>query len=284
MTEALIPPLKWHGGKNAFNGKLAKWIISKMPPRNEWLHYVEPFFGGGGVLLYNNPNGISEVVNDLDGDLTNFWQVLSSDDFWNGFYDALQVIPFSEENWTASGIRLKAESILRSYDRIGYAVAFFIRCRQSLAGRMKSFAPLSKTRTRGGMNEQVSAWLNAVGGLPAVHARLKRVAIVGPKDAKLVIKEQDGPKTIQYLDPPYMDCTRKSKKVYAKEMTEKDHIDLLELITSNGMESRFMISGYRCSIYDELLKSWTRHDFEIANNSAGGKTKRRMVESLWCNF
>ena len=36
-------PLKWHGGKNAFQGKLARWIISLMPPH---LHYVEPFFGG----------------------------------------------------------------------------------------------------------------------------------------------------------------------------------------------------------------------------------------------
>ena len=56
---------------------------------------------------------------------------------------------------------------------------FFVRCRQSLAGRMKSFATLSRTRTRRGMNEQASAWLTAIEGLPAVrYARLSRVAIL----------------------------------------------------------------------------------------------------------
>jgi len=44
-----------------------------------------------------------------------------------------------------------------------------VNCRQSLAGRMDAFAPLSRRRTRRGMNEQCSAWWNAVEGLPAVH-------------------------------------------------------------------------------------------------------------------
>ena len=30
MPANITPPLKWHGGKNAFEGKLAKWIISLM--------------------------------------------------------------------------------------------------------------------------------------------------------------------------------------------------------------------------------------------------------------
>lgn len=62
-------PLKWHGGKSY----QAKHIISHMPPRCKnpnapapgdagWLHYVEPFFGGGAVLFAQDPEGISEVV------------------------------------------------------------------------------------------------------------------------------------------------------------------------------------------------------------------------------
>ena len=44
-----------------------------------------------------------------------------------------------------------------------------VNCRQSLTGRMDTFAPLSRRRTRRGMNEQCSAWWNAVEGLPAVR-------------------------------------------------------------------------------------------------------------------
>jgi site-specific DNA-adenine methylase len=58
MTAKLTQPLKWHGGKGAFQGKLAAWIIDLMPPRCKnpnkpapadpgWLHYCEAFYGGG---------------------------------------------------------------------------------------------------------------------------------------------------------------------------------------------------------------------------------------------
>ncbi len=65
----ISPPLKWHGGKHY----LAAKIIAKMPPRCKrpndpdasdpgWLHYCEPYFGGGSVLLANDPTDISELV------------------------------------------------------------------------------------------------------------------------------------------------------------------------------------------------------------------------------
>src|SRR5258708_27823741 len=75
---ARTPPLKWHGGKRY----LAPKIVALMPPH---LHYVEPYAGGLAVLLARDPNdprlwksdasasrGVSEVVNDLNGRLTNF--------------------------------------------------------------------------------------------------------------------------------------------------------------------------------------------------------------------
>jgi DNA adenine methylase len=78
-------------------------------------------------------------------------------------------------------------------DPVQRAVRFFVLCRQSLAGRMDTFAPLSKNRTRRRMNEQASAWLTAVEGLPAVHARLKRVAILN-RPALMSFDNQPGTK------------------------------------------------------------------------------------------
>jgi hypothetical protein len=34
----------------------------------------------------------------------------------------------------------------------------------------------------------------------------------------------------------------------------------------------------------EGLMDWTRHDFDLPNNAAGGDKKRRMVESVWTNY
>ena len=62
---------------------------------------------------------------------------------------------------------------------------------------------MSRNRTRRQMNEQASAWLTCVEGLPAVHARLKRVVVLN-QPALEVIKREDGEKTLFYLDPPYL--------------------------------------------------------------------------------
>src|SRR5262249_36809918 len=158
---------------------------------------------------------------------------------------------------------------------------FFIRCRQSLAGRMGCFAPLSRTRTRRRMNEQASAWLNAVDGLPAVHARLRRVAILN-HDALDVIRQQDGPATLVYLDPPYLGETRTSDNVYDREMTEDQHVELLD--TVRECRGRVLLSGYPSGLYNRRLADWERHEFTLPNQAAGGKRKRQMTEVVWYNF
>jgi DNA adenine methylase len=275
------PPLKWHGGKHY----LAQQIVALMPSRCKkpngpddddpgWLHYVEPYAGGLAVLFANDPEGISEVVNDLDGRLTNFWQVLQDDDTFGRFQRVLEAVPFSESEYQ-SAYRDEGDPVER-------AVRFFIHCRQSLAGRMNAFAPLSRNRTRRGMNEQASAWMTAVDGLPAVHARLRRVAVLKSQDALNVIRQQDGPRTLFYLDPPYLAETRAAAKVYTHEMTSAQHQALLDVV--RGCRGKVMLSGYPSALYDQALAGWTPHEFGVPNQAAGGSEKRRMKEIVWCNF
>lgn len=263
-------PLKWHGGKTY----LASRIIGLMPSHT---HYVEPFFGGGAVLLAKDPEGVSEVVNDLNYDLTNFWCSLQSEESFEELKRRLDPTPFSEVEWEGSEIDSKNSS----GGKTGRAAAFFIRCRMSMSGRMKDFAPLSRTRTRRGMNEQASAWMNCVDGLPEIHARLRRVVILN-RPAVEVIKQQDGPQTLFYCDPPYLPETRASSGEYAHEMTSADHVELLNCLKT--VKGRVIISGYPSHLYEEALHDWTRVDFDLPNNAAGGKSKRRMTECVWCNF
>lgn len=279
----LTPPLKWHGGKHY----LAPKIIDLMPPH---LHYVEPYFGGGAVLLEKDPfdprhqwgekgyeQGISEVVNDLNEELTNFWRVLQGEKSFARFRRIIEVTPFSQVEFQEAETRQDPKKVLD----VQAAVAFFIRCRQSRAGGFKDFATLSRNRTRRRMNEQTSAWLNCVDGLPAVNARLIRVAI-RCDDATKVIRTEDGDKTLFYLDPPYLPETRASNGNYACEMTEDHHREMLDTITQcSGM---VMLSGYPNRLYDTELHDWNRHDFKIDNKVAGGSTKRIMTEAVWCNF
>lgn len=271
MSNRIPSPLKWHGGKSY----LASKIVAMMPPH---IHYVEPFAGGLSVLLAKDQEGVSEVVNDLNEHLACFWDVMVSPKLFEKFVRMIEGTPFSEERFDMAG-----DPTIDSESPTSRAYWLFIRCRQSLAGRMDTFTPLSRNRTRGGMNEQASAWLSAVEGLPAVHARLKRVVILN-RDALDVIRQQDGPQTLFYLDPPYLHETRAAKDVYEHEMTAEQHLELLRLL--GEVKGKFMLSGYRSNVYDSkaLLFGWHRTDFDLPNNSAGGKAKRRMTECVWSNF
>lgn len=271
----ITQPLKWHGGK----GYLASRIADLMPTH---LHYVEAFAGGLAVLLAKSPDGVSEVANDLDGWLTNFWKVLAEEALFTQFERRCEATPFSHQIFD--------ESVVRTYGvrrnaspSVEDAYWFFIRCRMSLAGRMDSFAPLSRNRVRRRMNEQASAWLNAVEGLADVHARLKRVVILNG-DAKQVIAQQDGANTLVYADPPYVPQTRSARDVYSHEMSIGDHANLLDVITSPSLKSKVLLSGYDNDLYSGRLKGWDRIEFDMANHSASGETKRRMVEVVWANY
>ena len=147
---------------------------------------------------------------------------------------------------------------------------------------MDAFATLSRNRTRRGMNEPASSWLTAIEGLPAVHDRLKRVVILN-KPAIEVIQQRDGADALQYLDPPYPHETRSTTDAYGKfEMTDDDHAELLHTI--KACKGSIMISGYPNAMYDRELSLWTRHTFDLPNHAAGGVTKARMTEVVWCNF
>lgn len=267
-------PLKWHGGKNY----LASRIVAMMPPH---LHYVEPFAGGLSVLLAKNPEGVSEVANDLNLELTNFWEVLKGKESFAEFIETIRATPFSEAEFYNAASRNNEP---RFRPNVEAAIQFFVCCRQSLAGRMDTFAPLSRTRVRRGMNEQASAWMNCVDGLQAVHERLMRVVILC-RPALKVITGQDGPQTLFYLDPPYLHETRATTGEYAKEMSDDDHKAMLHAIRE--CEGKVMLSGYRSELYDDMLNCpgrWRRVEFDLPNNAAGGKEKKRKTECVWMNF
>ena len=273
-TPRLTQPLKWHGGKYY----LTKPIRDLMPKKYQ--HYVELFGGGLAVLWALNPVGVSEVVNDVNSNLMNFYRVLRSEKLFKKFLRRVKVTPFGRDSWEEARQKLAEEPIER---RVARAVWFFVLNRMSLAGRMTDFAGISKTRTRGGMNEQVSAWLGTVEGLPAIHERLRRV-VVENKPATELMLDHDVEGCVQYCDPPYLASTRTAQNVYGEfEMTDKDHWEFLE-VAKSVEHAKVLISGYPSELYDKSLKGWNRRTFDRANSAAGGETKRRMTEVVWMNY
>lgn len=271
-------PLKWHGGKSY----LAKWIHGLAPPSviadptDGYTHRNIAYFGAGGEFWNWECEGISEAVNDINAALTCFWHVLCDDDDFEEFSHLVNATPFSQasyEDTFADSIRGPVE----------IALQVFVRYRQSRQGLGKDYATPTR-RTRRGMNENVSAWLSAVEGLPECHERLKRVEI-RTLDALEFIDKYDHERALLYLDPPYLHSTRSTGGgEYAFEMTDRDHGELLNKLAL--IDGKFMLSGYHSDIYDDYaaLADWTCHEKEIDNKASSKKTKDKKTECVWTNY
>src|SRR5690606_6837914 len=83
------PIIRYHGGK----WRIAPWIISHFP---EHRVYVEPFGGGGSVLL-RKPRSYAEVYNDLDGEIVNLFRVAR--DCGDELIRSVELTPFARDEF-----------------------------------------------------------------------------------------------------------------------------------------------------------------------------------------
>lgn len=95
-------------------------------------------------------------------------------------------------------------------------------------------------------------------------------------DALELLPDFSDPDTLIYCDPPYLPSTRTGGDLYRFEMTEEDHVRLLQLLTAS--DAMVMLSGYRAPLYDQALTGWQSIDYETQTRG-GLKT-----ETLWWNF
>jgi DNA adenine methylase len=146
-------------------------------------------------------------------------------------------------------------------DEIELAWALYVQQNQSVvASTRRTQGQWSRSMVEsGGMASVVSAWRSLKGSLPDIHARLARVQ-VDQRPALEVVRSWDSPATVFYLDPPYVLDTRVERSMYAVEMADAHHLELVEALPSvRGMVT---LSGYDHPIYEPLVEAgWARYDY-----------------------
>lgn len=268
--------LKYFGGKSTWYKNLLPYI----PDEQTCPLFRSVFLGAGGLEFNIQSYGRSEIWNDIDGSLVNFYQILQSPDTFKSLQELLDLTLFSEVTFNAA--KTLSKTPLEYFGpSVHRAAAFFIRNRMSRGGAGKDFAT-STSRLRRNMNENVSAWLSAVDGLPEFHNRIKYVEIRKMHFREFVPKF-DHRDAFFYADPCYLPETRVAGK-YDFEMTAEEHGELLQLLSN--IEGKFMLHGYASSLYSsfETLNKWNRVEFEIKKSSSSSKVKPISKEIIWMNY
>ncbi len=258
------PALRFYGSK----WTLAEWIVSNFPNDFEKLHYVEPFGGGGGVLLWKPPSHL-ETYNDLDSRLVTFFRVIRETP--KELIEALSLTPFSREEYRGS--HDKSDSELET------ARKTFISLWQSIGARPRNLSGWRVQRSRDGRYVTApNEWLRAIDNLEYVASRLRGVQIEQIPALEL-IRKSDSINTLFYVDPPYVLRSRSySNGSYSHELSDKDHIELSE--TLRELSGYVLLSAYDDPLYEELYRS---HGWISISKEARANSGRIAREILWLN-
>lgn len=251
------------GGKRNLSKRLCA-IIDAHDHRT----YVEPFVGMGGVFLKRTRQPAVEVINDLSGDVANFYRVLQ--EHYAYFLDILRWRITSRAEFA----RLMALPGERLTD-LNRAARFLYLQRCAFGGKVvgRNFGVSKMNPGRFDVTK-----LEPI--LADLHERLAGVVVEQlPYDQ--VIARYDGPETLFYLDPPYWD----SEGDYGADAFGRD--DFAALADQLGrIEGKFLLSinatPGACEMFGRFIVDEAETSWSLSTATVG--TAKKVTELVVRNF
>jgi len=186
----LKSPIKWMGGKS----NSIKKILPLIP---EHKTYVEPFFGGGWIYFAKEKSKV-EVINDINGDLVNFFEVLRTQ--YDEFIERYNFVIKSRELFLKYRETISDEK-LSSLER---AFRFFYVNQNAFGGLIRyNQKGMCNSPFAGSPDREAQSSFWDLEKLKNAHERLKETIIENDTYEK-IIKRYDKPYTLFYFDPPYV--------------------------------------------------------------------------------
>jgi len=251
----MIGPLSYIGGKN----RLAKRIIERFPKHTT---YVEAFAGGGQVFFHKEPSTV-EVLNDLDGEIVNFFRVCQSHSQELIRYCRFLLV---SRKWF-NLMRATDPAMLTDIQR---AARYLYLLKNSFAGLVVRLDYHRQVVQPPGFNPERLPQL-----LENAHKRLERVQIeCAPYEE--IFAHYDRPATLFYLDPPYW-----GRKLYRYNFTTADFEKLEERLRK--LRGKFVLSLNDVPEVRVLFHRFHIEGVELSY-TAQKKSGRRYREVLITNF
>lgn len=256
------PPTPYFGSK----ATIAARIVALLPEHG---HYVEPFAGSMAVLLAKPPSPM-ETVNDLDGELVNFWRILR--DRPEDLTRVCELTPHSRAELTAAWEP--------AADDLERARRVWVRLTQGRGGTMRR---TGWRHSIADIGTSMPAYLDAYRGrLLPVAERIAGVTLECRPALELIATYGSRPAVLLYVDPPYLGTTRgDSNSRYGVEMRDpQQHRDLAVALWD--CTATVVLSGYDSPLYTELYEGW--HQVQITTHTDNGRDgERARTEVLWSN-
>ena len=250
------PIIPWIGGKR----RLAKEIIPMFP---EHTCYVEPFCGAA-ALLFMKPQSKVEVLNDINGELTNLYRVVQHhlEEFVRQFKWALT----SREifDWE----KMKNHETLTDIQR---AARFYYLQKNAFGGKVdrQTFG----TSTTGGPRLNL---LRIEEDLSAAHLRLARVQVEHLNWEKCILK-YDRPHTLFFCDPPYWQT-----EGYGVDFGMEQYQRMAQLMVN--MKGRGIITVNDHPDMREVFKGLSMKTLSITYTVGGGAKSTKARELMIWNW
>jgi DNA adenine methylase len=255
----MLSPFAWPGGKRA----LVHRLLPLFPQHDR---YIE-VFAGSAKLLFAKPPAAFEVLNDVNGDVTNFFRVAK--------HRTAELAERFETECIHAGRFRELLNHTNTACELDRAMRFAYLAWYSFGGKGAHFARGSVRSTR------VKRPLDTVREiLTKTAARLQRV-LIEQRDFAEIFDRYDGPGTFFYLDPPYVDYQENNR--YAP-LSEERRAELYSRL--HGLKAQWLMSFEN---HNEARKAAKRYGFDVAcvnvvYTLSGQKVRKPRSELLLANF
>ena len=255
-------PLSYYGGKQQLAGK----IVSLIP---EHKVYCEPFIGGAAIFFRKIPSEV-EIINDINSEIINFYEVLQRD------FSALQA---------EVAISLHSRKLHRHAQVVYENPEMFDRIKRAWAVWMLGNCSFGNNFIAGFGYDRAGAATRKLAHkrnefTEGIAIRLQNVQIECC-DAIRVINSRDTKDTFFYLDPPYVGSFQGHYDGYDQDDFDK----LLALLAV--IKGRFLLSSFRNEGLSTMAKryGWYQIELKMAKpmTSQLGKTVQK-IEVLTANY
>jgi len=242
--------------------KVMPKILEHFPHRETISMYVSMFFGAGGDFFNLDFKPKYAVLNDLDGNVFNLWEVVRTNP--DALVDEIERLPACQHLWKAYEGKEIEEPILKAA-----LFLFFSNFAYMCGGTMKVGPVNIKQQILSGI-DKIQKDLGKSGVSITNKDFRQLLSSVGYNDAIL-----EKPKTFIYADPPYLSTANN----YESGFKEQDTRDLLEVLVNSGI--RFAMSEFQNPVVMEMAEA---HKLNIITIGERRSMKNRSTEILITNY